>query len=117
MSAVYATSASKSEKGGAIGIIGANGAGKSTLLALVAGAIGPARRIDRGSRAGGTPSRVRPSWPSARSRPGLDEPIRTYSSGMVARLGFSVAVHLDPEILLIDEIFAVGGRSLPGPVL
>jgi len=38
----------------------------------------------------------------------LDEPIRTYSSGMVARLGFSVAVHLDPEILLIDEILAVG---------
>jgi lipopolysaccharide transport system ATP-binding protein len=38
----------------------------------------------------------------------LDEPIRTYSSGMVARLGFSVAVHLDPKILLIDEILAVG---------
>ena len=38
----------------------------------------------------------------------LNEPIRTYSSGMVARLGFSVAVHLDLEILLIDEILAVG---------
>ena len=38
----------------------------------------------------------------------LNEPIRTYSSGMVARLGFSVAVHLDPEILLVDEILAVG---------
>jgi lipopolysaccharide transport system ATP-binding protein len=38
----------------------------------------------------------------------LDQPLRTYSSGMAARLGFSVAAHLDPEILLIDEVFAVG---------
>jgi lipopolysaccharide transport system ATP-binding protein len=38
----------------------------------------------------------------------LEQPIRTYSSGMVARLGFSVAVHLDPEVLLIDEVLAVG---------
>ena len=38
----------------------------------------------------------------------IDEPVRTYSTGMTARLGFSVAAHLDPEILLIDEVLAVG---------
>jgi len=38
----------------------------------------------------------------------LDQPLRTYSSGMMARLGFSVVAHLDPEILLIDEVLAVG---------
>lgn len=38
----------------------------------------------------------------------IDQPIRMYSSGMLARLGFSVVAHLDPEILLIDEVFAVG---------
>jgi lipopolysaccharide transport system ATP-binding protein len=38
----------------------------------------------------------------------IDEPVRTFSTGMIARLGFSVAAHLDPEILLIDEVLAVG---------
>ncbi len=38
----------------------------------------------------------------------IDEPVRTYSSGMGLRLGFSVAVAVDPEVLIIDEVFAVG---------
>jgi ABC-type polysaccharide/polyol phosphate transport system ATPase subunit len=39
------------------------------------------------------------------------EPLRTYSTGMVMRLGFSVAVMMDPEILLVDEVLAVGDAA------
>lgn len=38
----------------------------------------------------------------------VDRPLRMYSSGMIARLGFSVAVHVDPDVLLMDEVLSVG---------
>jgi ABC-type polysaccharide/polyol phosphate transport system ATPase subunit len=40
--------------------------------------------------------------------PYIEHPLRTYSSGMIMRLGFSIAINVDPEVLILDEVFAVG---------
>src|SRR5206468_2467964 len=41
----------------------------------------------------------------------IDVPVRTYSSGMYMRLGFAVAAHLEADVLLLDEVFAVGDEE------
>lgn len=49
------------------------------------------------------------SWAEAESW--VDTPVRTYSSGMLMRLGFAVAAHMEPDILIVDEILATGDEG------
>ncbi len=84
------------KRGEALGIIGRNGAGKSTLLRVAAGIITPTRGEAR------THGTVGPS---------IEAPLRTYSTGMVARLAFAIATTIDADVVLLDEILAVGDAS------
>ena len=125
--------------GCAFGIVGRNGSGKSTMLKLVAGITKPtsgtvhvdgrvSALIELG--AGFHPEisgrenvfingvskreiakRFDEIVEFAELQDFIDAPVKTYSSGMYMRLGFAVAVHVDPDVLLVDEVLAVGDEG------
>jgi len=102
-------------RGETVGLVGQNGSGKSTLLRLIAGACFPTEgQISVRGRIAPLLSLGAGFLPDMTGRECveindfIETPVRYYSSGMMARLGFSVAVHTNPDLLLVDEVLAVG---------
>ena len=91
------------DKGTVLGVVGANGAGKSTLVRTIAGILPPTE-----GRAEVLEEKYDEIVDFAELGEFMDLPMRAYSSGMYGRLAFSVAIHMDPDILLIDEALSVG---------
>ncbi len=114
-------------RGQVIGIIGPNGAGKSTLLKVLSRITEPTEgRVEIHGRVGSL-LEVGPGFHpeltglenvflsgallgmrKTEIEKFIDTPVKHYSSGMYVRLAFSVAAHLEPEILIVDEVLAVG---------
>src|SRR5712691_2774300 len=104
------------EPGESFGVVGANGSGKSTLLEIGAGFhpdfSGRENAYLNGSLLGLSRKEMERTMPAIEEFADIgrffDAAVKTYSSGMYMRLGFAVAVHLEPDILLVDEVLAVG---------
>jgi ABC-type polysaccharide/polyol phosphate transport system ATPase subunit len=106
--------------GTTLGLVGPNGSGKSTLLQLVAGILSQTRGdcyvrgnvYMNGAINGLTRTQIDDRFDDildfAEIGEFIEQPVKTYSSGMFVRLAFAVAIHVDPEILLVDEALAVG---------
>ena len=123
------------EPGESVGLIGHNGAGKTTLLRLVAGITRPSEgQVSSRGRVASLINLGAGFHPELTGRENIllngvilgltrrevkivefadlgayiDTPLKRYSSGMYARLGFAVAAHVDPDVLLVDEVLSVG---------
>jgi len=110
------------KKGETLGIIGPNGAGKTTILKLIAGILLPDKGKVEGKGKVGSLIEIGMSKKEIDEKIDdiiefadigdfIDTPVKYYSAGMFVRLGFGVAVHCKPEILLVDEVLAVGDTS------
>ena len=93
------------EQGEVMGVIGPNGAGKSTLLKILTRITTP---TTGNATIRGHVGRLSEIVEFSGVQKFIDTPVKRYSSGMYVRLAFSVAAHLEPEILLVDEVLAVG---------
>ena len=110
------------QQGEVIGVIGRNGAGKSTLLKILSRIkvgtgfhpelTGRENIYLNGAILGMSRAEVKRKFDEivafAEIEKFLDTPVKRYSSGMYVRLAFAVAAHLEPEILIVDEVLAVG---------
>ena len=100
------------KRGEAVAFLGTNGAGKSTTLKMITGVTYPTKGE---VTVNGTVSALLELTAGfdmkLTGRENIDQPVRTYSSGMKSRLGFAFAVSSDPEILVVDEALSVGDKQ------